>query len=272
MKKLRFLYQTWYTFDIPIYDHSYTLKIFPRENERQYIESLVETMSYGSSHSYSFDAFGNKTVYGYMGEPHDQFGFEISGIAVVDGEKKERDSRLLSLFRSPSSMTQPAQVLREALKAACDNCLEKSCYKKSFDKLTTVEKVMYLSDCCHESLTYTPEVTDIFTSAAEALTLGRGVCQDYAHILLAFLRLLHIPARYVVGFMSGEGYTHAWVEAWCDGCWQGVDPTNAKLIDEGYIKLSHGRDYNDTVVCKGHFYGQAKQSQKIRVQVEELPG
>ena len=52
----------------------------------------------------------------------------------------------------------------------------------------------------------------------------------------------------------------------------GVDPTNAKLIDEGYIKLSHGRDYNDTVVCKGHFYGQAKQSQKIRVQVEELPG
>ena len=71
--------------------------------------------------------------------------------------------------------------------------------------------------------------------------------------------------------MMGEGYTHAWVEAWCDGCWYGVDPTNSKIVDEDYIKLSHGRDYNDTVVCKGHFYGKAQQSQEIKVQVQEIP-
>lgn len=271
MKKLGFTYQTKYIFDIPIYEHYYTLKIFPRENDRQYMETLLEAMSYGDSHSYSLDAFGNKTVYGYMAEPHRHFGFEINGIAVVDGTKQDRDARLLSLFRAPSSMTRGSDILKDTLKKACEAAKEKSCYHKPFADMTAVEQVMYLSDYCHELLTYTPNITNVYTDATEALTLGKGVCQDYSHILISFLRILHIPARYVVGFMMGEGYTHAWVEAWCDGCWYGVDPTNSKIVDEDYIKLSHGRDYNDTVVCKGHFYGKAQQSQEIKVQVQEIP-
>lgn len=270
MKKLGFTYQTKYTFDIPIYEHYYTLKIFPRENDRQYMETLLETMSYGDSHSYSLDAFGNKTVYGYMEKAHEQFQFEISGVAVVDSTMKDKDARLLSLFKVPSAMTRVSCILKETLNKACERAEEKSCYHKKFEDMTEVEQVMYLSDCCHELLAYTPNVTNVYTDATEALTLGKGVCQDYSHILISFLRMLHIPARYVVGFMIGEGYTHAWVEAWCDGCWYGVDPTNSKIVDEDYIKLSHGRDYNDTVVCKGHFYGQAKQTQEIKVQVQEI--
>lgn len=269
MKKLGFTYQTRYSFDIPIYKHYYTLKIFPRESDRQYMETLFETMSYGDSHSYSLDAFGNRTVYGYMEKPHDQFQFKVSGVAVVDDTKKDTDDQFLSLFRAPSSMTRESAVLRDALKTACKMAQEQSCYHKEFDELTEIEKIMYLSDYCHVLLAYTPNVTNIYTDASEAIRLGKGVCQDYSHILIAFLRMLHIPARYVVGFMMGEGYTHAWVEAWCDGCWHGVDPTNSKIVDEDYIKLSHGRDYNDTVVCKGHFYGQAKQTQEIKVQVWE---
>lgn len=271
MKKLSFTYQTKYTFNTPIYEHYYTLKIFPRENDGQYMETLLETVSYGDSHSYSLDAFGNKTVYGYMAEPHEQFQFEISGIAVVNSAKKDRDAALLSLFRAPSAMTKPSDILKDSLIKACGMAQEKSCYHKKFEDMTEVEKVVYLSDYCHELLTYTPNVTNVYTNAAEALALGKGVCQDYSHILISFLRILHIPARYIVGFMMGEGYTHAWVEAWCDGCWYGVDPTNSKIVDEDYIKISHGRDYNDTVVCKGHFYGQAKQTQEIWVQVKEIP-
>lgn len=270
MKKLGFTYRTKYVFDTPIYEHYYTLKIFPRESGRQYMETLLETMSYGDSHSYSFDAFGNRTVYGYMEKPHEQFQFEVSGVAVVDDSKKETDDWFLSLFRSQSSMTKGSSVLSDALKRACEQAEEKSCYHKSFDELEEIEQIMYLSDYCHELLVYTPDVTNIYTDASEAVRIGKGVCQDYSHILIAFLRMLHIPARYVVGFMMGEGYTHAWVEAWCNGCWHGVDPTNSKIVDEDYIKLSHGRDYNDTIVCKGHFYGQARQTQEIRVQVQEI--
>ena len=112
MKRLRFQYHTLYTFDIPIYDHYYTLKIYPREDERQQVESLVETMSYGDSYSYSRDSFGNKTVYGNINAPHDSFEFEVNGIVIVDAEKQDKDQHLLSLFRAPSSMTKPADNLK----------------------------------------------------------------------------------------------------------------------------------------------------------------
>ncbi|MBR1866259.1 MAG: transglutaminase family protein [Lachnospiraceae bacterium] len=267
MKRLGFTYRTGYQFDIPVYEHYYTLKIYPRENERQQILSFAETVSYSDSHSYSFDAFGNKTVYGNIHAPHSEFGFEIQGVMLVDGTKPDTDDRLLSVLASPSSMTGKTPLLAELLERACNEAEERSCYQRAFRDMKVLEQVVYLSDYCHELLCYTPNVTNVSTDATEAARLGKGVCQDYSHILIAFLRMLHIPARYVVGFMAGEGYTHAWVEAFCEGCWYGVDPTNSKLVDDTYIKLSHGRDYNDTIVCKGHFYGNAKQSQAIQVSV-----
>lgn len=270
MKKLEFTYQTQYCFDVPIYEHHYTLKIFPRENERQHVESLFEVVSYEDGHSYSTDSFQNKILYGNIDAPHDRFHFKVSGTVVVDGSKQEQDDRLLAVFRTPSSMTRITPKLKETLNKAKVEAKEKSCYGKEFEDMTELEKMLYLSDYCHELLIYKQNVTNIYTSASEALELGEGVCQDYAHILIAFLRMVGIPARYVVGMMLGEGYTHAWVEAYYEGCWHGMDPTNCKLVDEDYIKLSHGRDYNDTLVCKGHFYGKAQQTQEISVSVVDV--
>lgn len=270
MRRLAFTYETEYDFDAPVCEHYYTLKIFPKHSQRQKIEKLVENISYGDSHSYSYDAFGNKTVYGYIEAPHDSFKFHVSGTVMVDDTKKESDGELLPLFRSPSAMTKPSDLLKCTLETAISEAEKTSCYGKKFEEMTRIQQVMYMSDYCHGLLNYKPNVTDVETSADEALKIGQGVCQDYAHILIALLRMLHIPARYVVGFMEGEGYTHAWVEAWCDGLWQGVDPTNSRIVDEGYIKLSHGRDYNDTMVCKGHFCNRVKQTQQIKVQVEEI--
>ena len=101
------------------------------------------------------------------------------------------------------------------------------------------------------------------------MKLKKGVCQDYAHILIALLRMMRIPARYVVGMMIGEGFSHAWVEMEADGRWYGLDPTNDVLVGENYIKISHGRDYNDCIVNKGVFTGMASQKQDISVIVCE---
>lgn len=269
MKKLSFLYRTEYTFDAPISNHSYTLKIYPREGTRQQIMQLVEMVSYGENHSYSTDMFGNKTLYGNIAEPHNHFSFEIHGVIEVSNREADRDKTHLPLFAMPSAMTKPTPYLQQALDTLKQQAKKKSCYSMEFHKLEPIEKALYLSDCCHELLEYQSNVTDISTDATEALRLGKGVCQDYAHLLIAFLRMVGIPARYVVGFMMGEGFTHAWVEAFCDGMWTGLDPTNSRLIREDYIKLSHGRDYLDTVVCKGHFTGVVHQQQEIVVQVSE---
>lgn len=83
---------------------------------------------------------------------------------------------------------------------------------------------------------YVTGSTQIHATAEEALKLGEGVCQDYAHIMLSLLRIEGIPCRYVVGIMQGEGASHAWTEVLCNGYWYGFDPTNNKLVDDEYIK------------------------------------
>ena len=70
--------------------------------------------------------------------------------------------------------------------------------------------------------------------------------------------------------MLGEGASHAWVEVWMKDTWLGMDPTNNRLVDETYIKLTHGRDFGDGTINRGRFLGFANQSQEIRVKVEEM--
>ena len=108
------------------------------------------------------------------------------------------------------------------------------------------------------------------TTAEKALSGGSGVCQDYAHIMLALLRMDRIPCRYVAGMMMGEGSSHAWVEVWDDKRWIGYDPTNKKLVNEDYIKISNGRDFADCLVNQGIFTGNVTQTQEISVIVEEV--
>lgn len=117
---------------------------------------------------------------------------------------------------------------------------------------------------------YSPGSTQIDTTAIEVFQQRKGVCQDYAHILIAMCRACGIPARYVNGFMQGVGVTHAWVEVLVNGEWRGIDPTNNRLIEYGYIKLAHGRDAMDCRVNRGVFTGNATEQTEIRVIVEEL--
>ena len=101
-------------------------------------------------------------------------------------------------------------------------------------------------------------VTNYRTPAAAALELGKGVCQDYAHVLLVVLRLLGIPARYVSGHLPGSGPPHAWVEALV-GPRQviGLDPSTARLAGPEYLMVAVGRDFADVTPTSGVFCGAA---------------
>lgn len=138
-------------------------------------------------------------------------------------------------------------------------------------KTTSLEKVLLYSTAIHKVFTYESGVTNVQTIASEALVIGKGVCQDFAHILISLCRKAGIPARYITGFMLGEGFTHAWIEYYADGFWYGFDPThNRAIINEGYIKLAHGRDYQDCSIDKGVFIGLAQQDLEVSLKVEEI--
>jgi transglutaminase-like putative cysteine protease len=113
----------------------------------------------------------------------------------------------------------------------------------------------------HAALAYEHGITGVGTTAAEALAGARGVCQDFAHVMVSVCRLLGIPARYVSGHLLGEGGSHAWVEILrsdADGSgWtsEGWDPTHDRRTGAGYVTVAVGRDYADVAPMSGTYEG-----------------
>lgn len=112
----------------------------------------------------------------------------------------------------------------------------------------------------YDTMRYEPGVTGVGTTAAQALEIGGGVCQDYAHVMIAICRLLGLPARYVSGHLLGEGGTHAWVEVLVPGpegsgmaaAWA-FDPTHGRMATLGYVTVAVGRDYRDVAPTSGTY-------------------
>ena len=107
------------------------------------------------------------------------------------------------------------------------------------------------------AMRYRHDVTSVRTTAAEALALGAGVCQDYAHVMLALCRLCGLPARYVSGHMIGEGGSHAWVEVVLPSGTVAFDPTNDRRAGWSYLTVAVGRDYADVAPTHGSYCGPA---------------
>lgn len=121
-----------------------------------------------------------------------------------------------------------------------------------------------INDWVYQSMTYRYGITGVRTTAAEALALGAGVCQDYAHVMLALCRVCGLPARYVSGHLLGQGGTHAWVEVVLptrDGTGDAVasafDPTHASRGGLGYVTIAVGADYSDVAPTSGSYLSPA---------------
>jgi transglutaminase-like putative cysteine protease len=129
---------------------------------------------------------------------------------------------------------------------------------------------------------YDPKATVISTPLTEVFEKRHGVCQDFAHVMIAGLRGLGLPAAYVSGYirtipppgkprLQGADATHAWVSVWCGGefGWVGFDPTNDLMIANDHIVLATGRDFSDVSPIDGIIVGSRKQ--KLRVEVDVMP-
>ncbi|MDQ6911239.1 MAG: transglutaminase family protein, partial [Actinomycetota bacterium] len=128
-------------------------------------------------------------------------------------------------------------------------------------------------------LTYKKGSTEVTSTAADALSGGTGVCQDYTHLVLAILRGIGIPARYVSGYLhpssdadigtTAVGESHAWVEAWA-GEWWGVDPTHGRPVGERHVVIGRGREYGDVAPLKGIYHGAPATAMNVSVELTRL--
>jgi transglutaminase-like putative cysteine protease len=138
----------------------------------------------------------------------------------------------------------------------------------------------------HTDFVYDSGSTEISTPAIEALAQRHGVCQDFAHIMIACLRTLGLPARYVSGYLLtqpppgqprllGADASHAWVSVYIPGAdgpgdWADFDPTNGRQPGEDYVALAIGRDYSDVSPMRGVLHGGARHTLSVGVTVRPL--
>jgi transglutaminase-like putative cysteine protease len=131
----------------------------------------------------------------------------------------------------------------------------------------------------HHTFAYQPAITSVQSTVADLLELRKGVCQDFAHLMIAVCRAMDVPARYISGYIvsgpdqaaRGASASHAWCEAWVPGFgWRGFDPTNDLLAADSHVKVGYGRTYADVPPTRGIYRGQAAESIAVQVSTARL--
>lgn len=169
-------------------------------------------------------------------------------------------------FLQPSRFTQPTPLLKQL---GADFNLT-----RRVDPLTALKT---MTESVYESFDYAPQSTRVDSLIDEAIAARRGVCQDFTHIMIALVRSLGIPCRYVSGYLfhrledhdrSAEDATHAWLEAFLPELgWLGFDPTNNLMVADRHIRVAVGRDYADVPPSRGVFKGDAQEQLSVGVRV-----
>ncbi|MGB8910786.1 MAG: transglutaminase family protein, partial [Candidatus Sulfotelmatobacter sp.] len=147
---------------------------------------------------------------------------------------------------------------------------------------TPLELLTELNESIYNSFAYVPNSTTVDSPIDDALLSRQGVCQDFAHIMIALVRPLRIPCRYVSGYMfhrnnedadekkdrSVEGASHAWMEAFLPNLgWTAFDPTNNLIGADRHIRVALGRDYADVPPTRGVHKGEAQSALSVAVTV-----
>lgn len=263
---LIFEYQMALRFNEPVTRHHFTLKCIPTSSVRQTITHLEVQLSEQAAFCKNEDSFGNECIVASVEEAHQEILIKVSGYAATNpcGYESLVDPAKVGIFRYPTAMTTAGESILALAAPFADDWNGQNKTGPTRDLATN------LMHAVHAYMTYTPGATGTDTTAEEAAALRQGVCQDYSHIMLAVLRSMRIPCRYVVGLLMGEGKSHAWVEVCDEGKWVGYDPTNDCLIQDDHIAISHGRDCGDCEINRGVFYGFAQQTQEIEAKVTRI--
>ena len=270
---------TGYEYESPVTSSYNEARITPISNDRQLVwESEVEVSPPASIYRY-WDWWGTLVHSFDLQDPHDEL--VITGTSVVETSVTPDPPAAPATWEDLAShavrdhhaelLTASRYVPLAGGVADAADALD-----RSLDPLETCSAVVAL---VRERLRYERGTTTVSTTAADALEIGSGVCQDFTHVALGLLRHRGIPARYVSGYLhpsskaepgqTDAGQSHAWVEAWV-GEWMPFDVTNGSPVGERHVVVGRARDYADLPPLNGIFHGGPAKSLGVHVELTRL--
>jgi transglutaminase-like putative cysteine protease len=267
---LRVEHTTSYTYDAPVAEAYTELRLRPLADGGQHCSSFrLETTPPGLRVREYRDHFGNDVLHLDVLEPHDRL--EVTAISEVMTPESAVHAR-----RPPGPLERHDFLMPTGYAPHSDR-VRAFAGEQGASGESAAERACELMGAIKRELAYEPGATDVRTRADEALELGRGVCQDFAHILLAACRLEGIPARYVSGYLhdpaldGGHAASHAWVDAWDEEHgWVSLDPTHDREQNADYVRVAVGRDYADVPPTRGVYRGGATERLHVSVKLHRL--
>lgn len=270
--RVRIEHATRFEYDGDVVESVIDVRLGPRSDAHQrWGRFEIGTDPVGAVRRYS-DGFGNTAFLVTLARAHKHLHLRTVGeietllvdpFALPAQPPEPLGPSLLADYLDPSPLV-PAVPELEALAAP----------HRPASAEDTFEAVQRLMHVVNQRLEYVPGVTTVETTVIDVLGEPRGVCQDFAHLLVGLCRSVAIPARYVSGYIAtdaggprrGAGASHAWVEAFTPTHgWRGFDPTNDLVASTYHVKLAVGRDYADVPPHRGTFRGPAQELLSVEV-------
>jgi transglutaminase-like putative cysteine protease len=264
---------TRYEYGAPVVVNDCVLRLHPREEPGQRVSRYkVEVRPTPSDFVEHVDAFANRVARLRIETPHRQmsikssFRVEVARAAPPIAALTPPWEATAALAAASESLApdSPALALYPSRRVALFAAATAYARQSFAPKRPVYEAAAELSKRIHDDFAYDSDATEVSTTPAEAFAARRGVCQDFAHVMIAGLRGLGLPALYVSGYIRtfpppgkprlvGADASHAWVSVWCGPSfgWLGLDPTNAIPEGDDHIVLARGRDYADVPPVDG---------------------
>jgi transglutaminase-like putative cysteine protease len=282
----RVRHETAYVYGSDVVHSHQLLHLVPRPAPyQQCLEHVIEISPTASRQKEEIDAFGNPVTSVEFEHPHRRLevtadmeveihprpSFSANDTTPWDrlitqfsytGQPPARDDLDAIRFRHESPYVRVKRMFTE---------YAESCFPAGRPILACAQALMTK---LHTELKYAPGATTIATPVTEVLDIRRGVCQDFAHLMIACLRSRGLPAKYVSGYVRslvGSAATHAWVSVYAPPFgWLELDPTNDTMIGTDHIGVAWGRDFGDVSPLRGIILGGGRHSLSVDVNVERV--
>jgi transglutaminase-like putative cysteine protease len=278
-------HSTRYNYESPVSHSLNEVRLTPRPSDTQQIRTTAIRVQPEPVFMHQReDYYGNSVASFELFEKHDHL--EITGESVVEVLPAAIDSPptlswedARQALDSPTDWTciEASEFVHDSLHVSVTPQLDEYARKTFVPGRSLFEAVQELMHRIHTDFKYRPQSTSIGITLTEVMRHRRGVCQDFAHVMIGALRSQRLAARYVSGYVrpgpkvQGAQASHAWASVFFPGSgWLSFDPTNDLVVSDSHVTLAWGRDYGDVTPVKGISLGGGSQSVRVEVYVTPL--
>lgn len=273
--KYDILHRTRYTYAALVRDSFNDLRLQPVPIPEQTVDSFFLKILPAARLTHFIDFYSNWVNHFEIIEPHNYLLIEAQSRITTNWPAPLPDEKLCSF----AALNAASNIERcfDYLQSSRFVELTPEAWKLALDAADgrddAWQTALALMKFVHTFLKYESNSTHVHTHMNELMDNRRGVCQDFAHLLIGLCRSLKIPARYISGYLATEAAsaTHAWVEVFISGHgWRGLDPTHNSQIGLTYIKIGNGRDYADVSPVSGNYRGTLERKMEVEVKIKPV--